>query len=72
MEYFERLKELREDRDLRQSDIASLLNVTPSCYGKYERGEYSIPTQALITLCRFYNVSANYILGLPPLPYPKR
>lgn len=72
MEYFEMLKGLREDKDFRQADIANLLNITQSCYGKYERGEHSMPIYALITLCRFYNVSSDYILGLPELPYPKR
>ncbi len=72
MEHFEKLMALREDRDLKQYDVAKILNITQSCYGKYERGDYSIPTQALIKLCLFYNVSADYILGLPDLPYPKR
>ena len=72
MEYYEILKELREDRDLRQEDIAKLLNTTQSYYGKYERGVHPIPVEHIKRLCQFYNVSADYILGLPELPYPKR
>lgn len=67
----ERLRELREDRKLRQKDIAELLQIDQSYYSKYERGEKPLPIWHLVTLCRFYNVSADYILGLPDLPYPK-
>ena len=67
----ERLRELREDRKLRQKDIAKLLQTDQSYYLKYERGERPLPIWHLVTLCRFYNVSADYILGLPDLPYPK-
>lgn len=73
MKYYQILKELREDRDLKQSDIAELLNTTRSYYGQYERGLRPLPIEHLKTLCKFYGVSADYILGLPEgLKYIKR
>lgn len=72
MEYPARLKELREDRGLGQKDIAQLLNIDQSYYSKYERGLRPLPIKHLIILCKFYNVSADYILGLPDLPYINR
>lgn len=62
--YVDIIRELREDRDLTQSDIAKLLNTTQQVYSRYEKGENELPIRHLITLCRFYNVSADYILGL--------
>lgn len=71
--YSEILKELREDRDLTQQNLADILKTERSYYGKYERGIRPLPIEHLITLCKFYNVSADYILGLPEgLNYPKR
>ncbi len=70
--YLKTLKELREDKDLKQSYIANLLNMKQPQYARYESGKRDIPLVHLATLCRFYNVSADYILGLPDLPYPKR
>lgn len=71
--YYDILKELREDRDLDQKKVAEALSIDQSYYGKYERGIHPLPIERLITLCKFYNVSADYILGLPQgLPYPKR
>lgn len=73
MNYMERLKELREDRDFCQKDIAELLNTTQSYYSQYECGKRPLPIEHLITLCKFYNVSSDYILGLPKnMPFPKR
>lgn len=73
MNYMERLKELREDRDLCQKDIAKLLSTTQSYYSQYEGGKRPLPIKHLITLCKFYNVSSDYILGLPEnMPFPKR
>ncbi len=62
--YFQRLKDLREDKDLTQSDIAKLLMTTQQQYGRYENGLREIPVHHLITLCKFYNVSADYVLGI--------
>lgn len=72
MNYAENIRALREDRDLKQKDIAELLQTTQQYYSQYETGKRALPIEHLITLCKFYNVSADYILGLPDLPYPKR
>ena len=62
--YNEILKDLREDNDLTQEDVAKVLNTARSYYGHYERGRRPLPIEHLITLCNFYKVSADYILGL--------
>ncbi len=62
--YVERLRELREDNDLMQKDIAAVLNTTQQVYSRYENGENEIPVRHVITLARFYGVSSDYILGL--------
>ena len=72
MIYAKRIKDLREDHDLRQIDLAEILQTDQSYYAKYENGKRPLPIHHLITLCKYYNVSADYILGLPEgLPYPK-
>ena len=58
------IKDLREDNDLKQSDIAKALGITQQVYSRYELGINEIPQRHIITLCRFYNISADYILGL--------
>ena len=64
---------LREDKDLYQKDIAKLLGTSQSYYAQYENGKRPLPIEHLITLCKFYGVSADYILGLPSdLKYLKR
>lgn len=63
-EYNKIIRELREDHDLKQKDIAKLLGTTQQIYSRYENGENEIPVRHIITLCKFYNVSADYILGL--------
>ena len=70
--YAQILRDLREDKDLYQKDIAEILKTTQSYYSQYENGKRALPIERLITLCKYYNVSADYILGLPDLPYPKR
>ena len=62
--YNEIIRELREDNDLKQSDIAKLLGTTQQVYSRYEQGENEMPIRHIITLCKFYNVSADYILGI--------
>ena len=62
--YCELLRELRENRDLKQSDIAAVLNTTQQVYSRYETGINELPLRHLVTLCRFYHVSADYLLGL--------
>lgn len=63
MEYYQRLRDLREDRDLTQSDIAQILQTTQTYYSQYEHNKRPLPIRHLITLCSFYNVSADYVLG---------
>ena len=62
--YDEIIRELREDNDLKQSDIAKLLGTTQQVYSRYEKGENEMPIRHIITLCKFNNVSADYILGI--------
>lgn len=68
-----RLKDLREDLDLTQKQIADMLNVKQNTYSQYESGKHSIPIDALIKLARFYGTSTDYILHLTDeiKPYPK-
>ena len=63
MYYIQRLRDLREDNDLKQSDIANLLQTTQPQYSRYEKGDREIPVRHLITLADFYQVSIDYILG---------
>ena len=73
MRYNERIRALREDHDLKQADIAKILNTDQSYYSKYEKGLRPLPIEHLRTLCLYYKVSADYILGLPQdLEWPKR
>ena len=65
-EYWEILRELREDRDLTQGEIAAHLNTTQQVYSRYEKGINEMPIRHLITLCKLYSVSADYVLGLAP------
>lgn len=62
--YVEIIRELREDRDLNQSQIAKVLGTTQQVYSRYEKGENEMPVRHIVTLCKFYNVSADYLLGL--------
>ncbi|MDE6671047.1 MAG: helix-turn-helix domain-containing protein [Ruminococcus sp.] len=61
--YLQRLKDLRKDKDLKQSDIAKLLCITQQQYSLYETGEREIPARYIVTLAKFYKVSTDYILG---------
>lgn len=64
MTYQERIRELREDHDLKQREIAKMLGVAQTTYSQYEVGTNPMPIDYLIALCKFYNVSSDYILGL--------
>ncbi|MBQ8741433.1 MAG: helix-turn-helix transcriptional regulator [Clostridia bacterium] len=66
----ERIKKLRTDKKLLQKDIANILNCSQVTYSMYECGTRKIPVKVIIKLAKFYNVSTNYILGLPKLSYP--
>ena len=59
-----RLKEIREDRDYKQSDIAKVLGTTQQQYSKYELGIQLISVQRLVKLAKFYNTSVDYLIGL--------
>ena len=61
---YRRIKDLREDADKKQVEIANLLNTTIQQYSRYERGERELPMHHFITLARFYNVSLDYLAGL--------
>ena len=61
--YFQRLRDLREDRDLLQKDIAEILGITQTVYSRYERGFQTIPVIHLLALADFYQTSTDYILG---------
>ena len=61
---YEIIRDLREDNDYKQSDVAKALGITQQVYSRYELGINEIPQRHIITLCKFYNVSADYILGL--------
>ncbi|MBO7763064.1 MAG: helix-turn-helix transcriptional regulator [Clostridia bacterium] len=60
---YTRLRSLREDRDLNQTQVAKMLGMSQTGYSKYETGENDIPTAVLIKLARFYNTSIDYLLG---------
>ena len=61
---YKRIRDLREDKDLSQSQIAGILNISQSTYSRYESGYLDVPSEVLIALSKFYNVSVDYILGL--------
>ncbi len=69
---FKRLKDLREDHDKRQKDIAQLLGISQQYYSEYENGNRTIPIQYLITLAKYYNTSIDYIVGLDDIKYNKK
>lgn len=62
--YFPRLRDLREDRDLSQEQVAAYLGMKQPQYSRYERGLRDLPTDVLISLARLYHTSVDYILGL--------
>ena len=70
----ERIRDIREDKDYTQKDIAKILNVTQQTYSRYENGEISIDKDSLIKLALFYNTSVDYLLELTDerKPYPRK
>lgn len=62
--YVDVIRELREDNDLTQSQVAKILGTTQQVYSRYEKGENELPIRHLISLCKFYKVSADYVLCL--------
>ena len=70
MAYLTRLKDLREDKDMTQAELAKLLQTTQPQIHRYEAGQRDLPLDKLVMLCRFFNVSADYFLSLPKgMPY---
>lgn len=73
---YNRIKELREDRDIKQKEIAAYLGIAQNTYSNYENGVRDFPLSLLIKLSRYYNVNLEYLLGLTdysePLPTSKR
>ena len=61
---YKRIRDLREDSDLTQKQLASYLHCSQQVYSNYELGQRDIPTSVLIALAKFYNTSTDYILGL--------
>ena len=69
-----RIKELREDSDTMQKELATYLNVKQNTYSQYENGQRQIPLEALVKLAEYYNTSTDYLLGLTDerKPYKRR
>ena len=68
---YKRIRDLREDRELTQKELAKFLNCSQQVYSNYELGQRDIPTYVLIKLSSFYNVSVDYILGISDNPKTK-
>lgn len=69
MYFYQRLRDMREDHDLSQKNIAAILNISPQHYSMYELGKRELPMHHFITLAKFYNVSLDYMAGLTNDPY---
>lgn len=67
---YKRIRDLREDHDLTQSELAKILGMSQTGYSKYETGENDIPTQILIKLSKYYHTTTDYILGLSDIKDP--
>ena len=72
MDYIKRLRDLREDHDKTQQQIADILGTSQTMYARYERGANELPIRHLLTLCAYYGVSADYILGRTDNPKTNR
>ena len=70
--YFQRLRDLREDRDLLQKDVADVLGISQTVYSLYERGFQTIPVVHLLALADFYQTSTDYLLGRTNITVPYR
>lgn len=64
MDYIKRMRDLREDNDKTQQEIAEILNTSQTMYARYERGANELPIHHLIALANYYNVSTDYLLGI--------
>lgn len=74
MMQYERIRNLREDKDLKQKDIAQILLIGQTTYSDYELGKLNIPIPVLVKLADFYKTSIDYLVGLTDVkePYPRR
>ncbi len=68
MYYYQRLRDLREDNDMTQSDVAKLIGTAREQYNKYELGKQEIPFHHVITLAKHYNVTIDYLAGIVDTP----
>ena len=64
LKYIKIIRDLREDHDKTQQEIADILGTSQTMYARYERGSNQLPIHHLITLCKYYGVSADYLLGI--------
>jgi transcriptional regulator with XRE-family HTH domain len=69
--YIKRIRDLREDHDKTQKEIADMLGTSQTMYARYERGANELPLRHLVKLCHYYRVSADYILGLSDSEKPR-
>lgn len=71
---YERIRNLRIDRDLTQETVASFLHIKQNTYSQYETGTLNYPLEVVVALAGFYNTSVDYLLGLTDerIPYPRR
>ena len=71
---YERIRELREDHDLKQKDVAAYLKLHQTTYSSYELGKLNVPAGILMALARYYHTSVDYLLGMTDVrdPYPPR
>ena len=70
MQYYSRLRDLREDRDLTQDELVAILKMHKTTYTNYEQGKREPPFELIIKLAKLYNVSIDYIAGLTDTPVP--
>lgn len=70
--YVKRIRDLREDHDKTQQEIADMLGTSQTMYARYERGANELPLRHLVKLCRYYRVSADYVLGLSDRLHPEK
>lgn len=68
MNYIKRIRSIRRERELSQQQIAEVLGISQTMVARYERGATALPIRHLIALCRFYEVSSDYLLGLTDKP----
>ena len=70
MSFYQRLRDMREDHDLKQEDVAKILETSQEQYSRWERGVYAMPIEHYKTLARYYNISIDYLCGL--VEYPRK